>query len=183
LAYILTHAGSGPNAGRYVFDGNGTSRYNIEAVAHALSQLCRFTGHTKVFYSVSEHCCHVHDLLEPELQIQGLLHDAHEAFVGDVSSPLKMLLPDYKLVERRAEHSLRRKFGLPDLLHPDVKEADLIMLATERRDLIDLDPHAWQILDGIDPLPWRLLSWYRRPWSPARAKREFLKRFQQHRGV
>jgi 5'-deoxynucleotidase YfbR-like HD superfamily hydrolase len=84
----------------------------------------------------------------------GLLHDGAEAFIGDVSSPLKRLLPDYKRIEAEVERVVFAKFGLPTELHPSVKEADLILLATERRDLMPIDHQRmrWMLPDHIVPL-------------------------------
>ena len=70
---------------------------DILDIAHGLSNICRFTGQTSVFYSVAEHCMHVSSIVEartgdPYLTLGGLLHDAHEAYTGDISSPMKAAL-------------------------------------------------------------------------------------------
>lgn len=105
----------------------------IETLAHALCRVNRFTGHTsgQLGYSVAQHSLNVMALLPRELQLQGLMHDAHEALVGDVAAPLKMLLPDYREIERRVETYLRMSFGLPAEFDPVVKRADLWMLHAE----------------------------------------------------
>lgn len=108
----------------------------IEDIAHALSMICRWGGHTKKFYSVAQHSVHVSYLLTPDLALQGLLHDATEAYVGDVVRPLKVLLADYDAIEALVWEAIAAKFNLPVVLDPAVKRADLLALAIERRDLV-----------------------------------------------
>ena len=123
----------------------------IEDIAHALSHLCRFTGHTRKFYSVAEHSLHVACLVPPELQLEALLHDAAEAYIGDVSSPLKAQLHEYRNIEFALDQAIRKRFGLPPKQSPAVKHADLVMLSTELRDLMPGESHHWAILQGIEP--------------------------------
>lgn len=153
----------------------------IEDIATALSRICRFTGHTTQFYSVAQHSVLVSYLVPPEYALQGLLHDAAEAYLGDVSSPLKQLLPDYKAIEHRVERAILARFGLPFPLHPSIKEADLRALVTERRDFMPepaeryrvTDAIAWEWVEGIEtaatvPLP---------IFNPALARTVFLSRY------
>jgi hypothetical protein len=115
------------------YDFTSPSPVAIETLAHALCRINRFTGHTSsaLGYSVAQHSLNVMALLPRELQLQGLMHDAHEALVGDVAAPLKALLPDYRYIERRVEKYLRMSFGLPVEFDPVVKRADLWMLHAE----------------------------------------------------
>jgi len=146
----------------------------IEDIAHALSHICRFTGHTKEFYSVAQHSVLVSYIVDPDYALQGLLHDAAESVLGDVSSPLKQLLPDYKALERSIEKTIFEKFGLPETLHPSVKAADLRMLVTEQRDLMPKLDEAWASFSHIKPLDISIF-----PVGPIEAKQRFLDRYKQ----
>lgn len=111
--------------------------YDIEEIAHALSNLCRYTGHVNRFYSVAEHSVLVSRLVPSELALCALLHDASEAFIGDVSSPLKKLLPAYGEIEERIQRSIARHFNLPYPYPAPVHEADKRMYWQERQDVAD----------------------------------------------
>jgi hypothetical protein len=111
--------------------------YDIEEIAHALSNICRYTGHTNKFYSVAEHSVLVSRLVEPRYALAGLLHDAGEAYLGDVSSPLKALLPAYKEIEESVEGAISRYFGFEFPLPPEIKEADKKMYWQERQGIAD----------------------------------------------
>lgn len=138
----------------------------VEDIAHALSNLCRFTGHTNGFYSVAQHSLYVSRLLPPELELAGLLHDAAEAFIGDVSSPLKACLPEYRRIEQRLEAWLAKHFGIPHPMPLEVKVADLRMLATEKRDLMrGGDAIDWSQLEGVRPADFAIV----RGWPPGDA--------------
>ncbi len=113
-------------------------------------------------------------LLPPELAMHGLLHDAAEAFIGDVASPLKQLLPDYKAIERKVEAAIWRQFGLPEVLDRAVVDADLTLLATERRDLMptEADNSHWAGLERYAPMKGKII-----PMRPGNAAMLFLNRY------
>jgi 5'-deoxynucleotidase YfbR-like HD superfamily hydrolase len=119
-------------------------------------------------------------IVPPEFALQGLLHDAAEAYLGDVSTPLKQLIPEYKVIEHRVERVICQAFDLPFPLDPSIKQADLRMLVTEKRDLMPrptknnytTDEEAWFPFFMVDPLEQSI-----EPMSASRAKRAFLDRY------
>lgn len=104
---------------------------DIEVIAHALSYINRFTGNVGQ-YSVAQHCVLVAMMLPKELKLSGLLHDATEAYLGDVSAPLKRLLPDYKNIEQYYHSVIDLHYGV-ETEHPTIKEYDLRMLIAEAK--------------------------------------------------
>lgn len=110
--------------------------YDIEEIAHALSLQCRYTGHCKHHYSIAQHSVLVSYQVPHYMALTGLLHDASEAYLGDVSTHLKSMLPEYKALEARVEEAISDTFNLIHPLPAEVKLADGRMLLTEVRDLI-----------------------------------------------
>jgi uncharacterized protein len=106
----------------------------IEDVAHALSRISRWGGHTNSFWSVAAHSLLVAQLLPRPLKLAGLTHDLHEYVLGDMPTPLKSLIPEYPVIAAKWDGVVGKKFGV-DLHDPAIKMADTIALATERRDL------------------------------------------------
>jgi hypothetical protein len=124
-------------------------------IAHALSLICRYGGHTKRFYSVAEHCVLMADAVEPEFALWALLHDATEAYVGDMVRPLKHHMPEYRAVEDRLMAVIAERFGLSGSMPDAVKDADNRILLTERAALLSPPPIPWQ-QDGLEPLDVRV---------------------------
>ena len=111
--------------------------YDIDEIGHALSNICRYTGHVNSFYSVAEHSVLVSRIVPDHLSLCGLLHDASEAFVGDVSSPLKKLLPEYKKIEENIQSAIAEYYGLPFPFPKEIHEADKRMYWQERQNIAD----------------------------------------------
>jgi uncharacterized protein len=156
---------------------------DIEDIAHALSHLCRFAGHTRVFYCVAEHAVRVSRLVAemcPTTTYEsawGLHHDDSEAYLIDLPRPLKdaeEIGPGYRIAERRLMEMICRRFNLRPEEPPEIRTADRILLLTERRDLLSQPPASWQedLGELIRPLP-EIIE----PWSSERAKEEYLLRF------
>ena len=145
----------------------------IEDIATALSHICRFAGHLPEFYSVGQHSVLTSHLVPQEFALEALLHDAAEAYLQDIPSPLKRLLPDYQVIEARVDAAIRQKFGLPTEQHPTVKYADLVMLASERRDFeIDVGS-VWPCLEGVVPTDLFIIT----PVRPGQSYGMFINRF------
>lgn len=169
--YILTHTG------KHFRFSHPEESVCSEDIAHALARLCRFTGHTNQFYSVAQHSVLVSRLVVPEHRLAALLHDASEAYLGDVSMPLKSLLPEYRQIERRVQGAIMAHFGLPPELPPEVKYADMQMLALERSKLMPEDLTPWPCLEGVEMPKLPLV-----PWHAARAGVEFWNEFNKALG-
>ncbi|QEA38608.1 phosphohydrolase [Pistricoccus aurantiacus] len=143
-------------------------------IAHALAQLCRFGGHTRVHYSVAQHSVLASHHVPREHALAALLHDATEAYLGDVVTPLKTLLPLYRHIEAQAWAAICERFGLSEILPASVKRIDLALLATERRDLLVDHGAPWPCLTGVMPLSETIV-----PWSAEEARQLFLARLDE----
>lgn len=129
---------------------------SLRETATVLSRICRFGGRTRVFYSVAEHSIRVAECVAmlggtPLEQFYALNHEGDEALLGfDPPSPLLKLLPDLRDLKRKAHVAYMKRYGLPVEIPAIVKRADLILLATEKRDLMEPSPAEWTC--GEEPL-------------------------------
>lgn len=153
------------------FVNPAASPFTIEDIAHGLSMLCRYAGQCRIFYSVAEHCMLVSEVV-PEHAFAALMHDAAEAFVGDITRPLKQMLPQFKQIERQVEDAIAARYCLPTPMPAAVKRADLAILAAEQEQIMPAGTNRWAADAGIRPAPIRV-----RGLSPADAKAAFLARF------
>lgn len=148
-----------------------SSAFTIEDIAHGLANTCRYSGQCRRFYSVAEHCLHVSDLAT-EYPLEALMHDASEAFIGDVTRPLKQLLPEYKRIEARVERAIFSRFGISYPLPAGVKAADLRVLAAEQRQIMPVGTDCWAEEEGIPPAPMKVAY-----LTPEASKAAFLDRY------
>jgi hypothetical protein len=166
-------------SGRFVnpFDPD-PEQLDVEDIARALGNLCRFGGHSRVFYSVAQHSVIVSELVEQrggdvEDVFAALMHDATEAYLGDMPHPIKHRSPlgaAFKDAEDQLEAVIRERFGIKADV-PEIKRADRALLATERRVFSGENWH-WPELDGVEPLDLELTA-----WSPAESAEAFARRY------
>ena len=135
----------------------------IEDIAHSLSNQCRFGGHLPEFYSVAQHCVMCCSLVSPQYKLQALLHDASEAYLLDIPSPIKNRLDKYKVIEHHLMILISQKFGFKYPLETYVKQIDSFMLRFE-----------WDQLMVQDQLTEKLIC-----QTPEYAKRDFLEKFNE----
>lgn len=149
---------------------------DLHDIAHHLSNESRFGGATYDFYSVAQHSVAVSLICRSEHAALGLLHDATEAYLKDIPYPLKQVLrPIYGDLESRLAKRIGDHFGLDLVALPlDVHEADRIMLATEKRDLlrpVQEGGPAWDPRGLLQPFSTTLV-----PVEPRQAEYAFLER-------
>lgn len=196
---------------------------SADHLAQALGNVCRFNGHCRHHYSVAQHSVLVSSIIEwdggtPEEALQGLLHDAEEAYIADLTRPFKLLLleaarqrneawfailaeagidrdngqlkaallqllPDeqgqglsilvdvYQQIAQRIRAAICQAFHLALELPESVHTADMVALATEKRDLMPEHPATWECLNGYEPLAGRIEK-----WTPEQASDHFHQR-------
>lgn len=172
MSRILTADG-----GYFNFLDFDDSKVTLYGIAHALSNICRFGGHAPQFYSVAQHSYYVSQVVPPEYALYGLLHDAAEAYLGDMVKPLKDLLPQFQTMESQLVVRIFREFNLAPELPECVKYADRVLLGTEQRDIMR-NSDDW---GAATELP--LFELVIKPWTPERARTMFLERYYEITGT
>lgn len=156
---------------------------DIKDIAHALSMTCRYGGHCKVFYSVAEHSLHVSDAVEEAggdtaEQFLALLHDAAEAYLCDVPSPVKPNLPGFYAIESKVEAAIAESLGLPSLdKTPLIDEMDTRILVDECEVVMGVNSLDWARQHG-PKVGLRICA-----WTPRDAEDLFMSRFWSLRGA
>jgi 5'-deoxynucleotidase YfbR-like HD superfamily hydrolase len=180
-ADIALNAG-GPRRGGWIQTFTGKAFWPLDAradevditdIAHALSMLCRYAGHVRKFYSVAQHCVLMSEAVAPENALQALLHDATEAYVVDLPTPVKRYMPDYIATEFDLWQVIAEHFGVDPELPDEVHSADARIVIDERAALMGKVFRSWGAIDGQKPLGVEIRS-----WSPAEAESRYLERFE-----
>lgn len=140
-------------------------------IAHALSLICRYGGHCSRYYSVAEHCVLMSGAVSPENALWALLHDATEAYVGDMVRPLKRAMPAYRAAEDRLMVAICDRFGLGHTCPGEVKSADNRIILDERAVLMSAPPLPWMSIEYVQPLGVPVEG-----WAPEQAERRYLAR-------
>jgi hypothetical protein len=104
----------------------------IDDIAHALSNICRFGGHTRQFYSVAQHSVLVCAVVPDHLKQVALLHDAAEAYTGDIIKPLKVMIESViEPIESRFALAIFQKYRINPIHLLDIKKADKYAISLE----------------------------------------------------
>lgn len=167
----------------YDYENPENSRLTLADIAYGLGFTVRFRGQCvsratglHVFYSVADHCEIMSRIVPQEFAYDALMHEIGETVCGDMPGPLKVLLPDFKALEKRCEAAgfLQYRVAMTDKV--TVKKFDMVMLATEQRDLMTWGGERWEQLDnpGIEPLPFKIV-----PRSPEASALAFMERFNE----
>lgn len=150
----------------------------IEDIAHALSNVCRYVGQCRVFYSVAEHSVRMAELMIsryiPELALPTLLHDSPEAYLNDVNTNLKWRLPAYREIEAYLLGVILGKYMRPQYYTPQsmrmIKALDSMIRTPE---VLSLFPaHDGWVFDDLE-------YEHVKPWSHKKAEKKFLKMFRK----
>ncbi|HSG30586.1 MAG TPA: HD family hydrolase [Thermodesulfobacteriota bacterium] len=144
-----------------VFDPD-PNKINIEDIAHALSNVCRYGGHCPEFYSVAQHSVLCSEHIDRENPLELLLHDSSEAYMMDIPSPIKKRFPEYKKVENKLLEIIFKKYGLDFPLSKNVKKIDGELLKYEYKSFFDLKNGG-----------------YLKVLTPKEAKLQFIERFNE----
>lgn len=158
---------------------------DINHIAHSLAMQCRYNGSTSCFYSVAEHCVILAEYVLKKHQGESfciplakclLMHDAAEAYLGDVVQPLKEIQYEYCVFEAYVEETIRKKFLLLDdytILHDLIKKYDRSICIDEMEQLFEFTPNYVKTI--LENPEYERMNIQVRAWTPMQAKEEFLK--------
>jgi 5'-deoxynucleotidase YfbR-like HD superfamily hydrolase len=151
---------------------------DINDIAHALALQCRWTGHCKFHYSVAQHSYYC-SFLGPESEaFDRLMHDAPEAYIGDLNRPLKHYTEAgkfYRQQEAIIQKAIAQRFGFSEIEPPSVKMADNSMLYAEKKQIMGYtfdEAEDWERYDENNGI---VIA----EWTPQQAKQMFLNRFEE----
>jgi hypothetical protein len=153
---------------------NDPKHFDIEDIAHSLAQLARFNGHCVEQYNVAQHSCLIAEFANDDLKLEALLHDAAEAYIGDIPRPVKNLFPDLKKLENWLQTQIFANFGLAFPYPRDIDILDSRLLLTEGNQLFKRKVH-WRC-GNLTPLDYKFTE----VWEWKKAEEEFLKAFDKY---
>lgn len=159
---------------KFYFNRPTVAQINLADIVWSLSRLPRFLGHTNsdLPYTVLQHLVWCHDHADKDVQKEVLCHDFSESLMQDLPTPLKVLVPQYRDIERRIERVIARKFKLRYPFPAAVKSVDVLALVSEMRWLTNRKDYKDFALDPVKtPIV---------PWTPKKSRREFMKRWNLH---
>jgi len=146
---------------------------NIEDIAHQLAYQTRYRGALEDYYSIAEHCVLGSQVIDPNYALEFLLHDAEEAYLGDMSAPIKRFMPDFARLGDEIRDVIFNKYGLTAGVSEAVHQLDLAICITEKTDGF-ADSLDWGWENTVDKL--ELVPQY---WSPQESEDLFLSRFEE----
>jgi uncharacterized protein len=179
--WILTHKGHA-----FSFEALDSNVYDLDDIAHALALSCRFGGMTDYHYSVAQHSCYMAEEIfretrDPVAALDGLMHDAEEYVMGDMKTPLKNMMPEFRAMSARVDAHIRaefNKFGVPLEMQPLTKEYDTRILLDEKYALLPSDGPVWEFEKTHKPLGIIICK-----WSPQLAEQRFRELFKFYSSV
>lgn len=169
MGWMQTNSGQ-----RFDFRSIRPESIKIEDIAHSLASICRYGGHCDTHYSVAQHCILASHLVPAEIALEALLHDAAEAYVGDMTHELKHLpeLSGFRQIEAKIEVVIGTKFNLVLPLTKEIKLVDRRLAVTEQRDLF-IRKVTWDDPEyNVEPYASRII-----PWSPDVAYGMYMERY------
>ena len=122
---------------------------DIIDIANSLGKICRYNGHTLKFYSVAEHSVYISQNVSKKNAMWGLMHDAAEAYLGDIPSPIKRHLNDFKQYEENLLKCIADKFNLYWPIPKEVKEIDRLILHDESNQIMESKPQSWSQITSL----------------------------------
>jgi 5'-deoxynucleotidase YfbR-like HD superfamily hydrolase len=149
---------------------------DIQDIAHGLAMQCRWTGQCKFHYSIAQHSVYCSLLGPPEEAFDRLMHDAPEAYIGDLNRPLKHYTEAgvaYRRQEAIIQEAIATRFGYSVVEPKSVKLADNSMLYAEKDQLLNLEFEEAENWDRYDEDNGIIIS----QWTPEQAKQRFLDKF------
>jgi hypothetical protein len=145
---------------------------DIYDIAVGLSNECRYAGQIEDHYSVAQHSVYVSYQTPVGLELEGLMHDAPEAYIKDIHRPLKRQLREYSPIEDGVWRAIAERFGLAEKLPHSIHLADNNVLLAEKEQIVGRSPAPWLVPGTPAPIKIEL-------WTPRQARKAFLDRFHE----